>query len=151
MQTYYLKQINNNLVKRHIDYLGNLRVIIFSPDDIRLLKDSPGNRRRFLNIELSQLYDKYVKLLSEFNIVLKQRNEYLKIIKNGNFNLDYYNILNDKYVDLAVSIYLYRYNYIEMINEYIDYFDIEDKEINKSVNGQRKEDDPALPIVLLLF
>ena len=112
-------EINQKTVKRHIDYLGNLRVIIFSPDDIRLLKDSPMNRRRFLNIELSQLYDKYVRNLSEFNIILKQRNEYLKIIKNGNFNLDYYNILNDKYATLAVSIYLYRYNFIEMINEYI--------------------------------
>ena len=74
-------EVNQKIIKRNIDYLGNLRVIIFSPDDIRLLKDSPGNRRRFLNIELSQLYDKYVKLLSEFNIVLKQRNEYLKIIR----------------------------------------------------------------------
>ena len=112
-------EINNNLVKRHIDYLGNLRVIVFSPDDIRLLKDSPSNRRRFLNIELSQLYDKYVRFLAEFNIILKQRNEYLKIVKNGKFNQDYYGILNDKYVDLAVSIYLYRYNFIEKINEYI--------------------------------
>ena len=112
-------EVNKKIIKRHIDYLGNLRVIVFSPDDIRLLKDSPGNRRRFLNIELSQLYDKYVKLLAEFNIILKQRNEYLKVIKNGNINLDYYNILNDKYVDLSVSIYLYRYNFIEMINEYI--------------------------------
>lgn len=112
-------EINNNLVKRHIDYLGNLRVIVFSPDDIRLLKDSPSNRRRFLNIELSQLYDKYVRFLAEFNIILKQRNEYLKIVKNGKFNQNYYDILNDKYVDLAVSIYLYRYNFIEMINEYI--------------------------------
>ena len=111
-------EINQKVIKRHIDYLGNLRVVIFSPDDIRLLKDSPGNRRRFLNIELSQLYDKYVKLLAEFNIILKQRNEYLKVIKNGNFNLDYYNILNDKYVELSVSSYLYRYNFIEMINEY---------------------------------
>ena len=112
-------EINQKLIKRNIDYLGNLRVIIFSPDDIRLLKDSPGNRRRFLNIELSQLYDKYVKLLAEFNIILKQRNEYLKIIKNGNYNEEYFNILNEKYVDLSVSLYLYRFNFIEKINEYI--------------------------------
>ena len=112
-------EVNQKIIKRNIDYLGNLRVIIFSPDDIRLLKDSPGNRRRFLNIELSQLYDKYVKLLSEFNIVLKQRNEYLKIIKNGNFNEEYFNILNNKYVDLAVEIYIYRNNFINNINKYI--------------------------------
>ena len=112
-------EVNQKLIKRHIDYLGNLRVIIFSPDDIRLLKDSPGNRRRFLNIELSQLYDKYVKLLSEFNIVLKQRNEYLKVCKNGNVNYEYFNILDEKYVDLSVSIYNYRNNFIKKLNEYI--------------------------------
>ena len=112
-------EVNGKLIKRHIDYLGNLRIIIFSPDDIRLLKDSPANRRRFLNIELSQLYDKYVKILSEFNIILKQRNEYLKVIKNGNINQDYLNILNEKYVDLSVSIYNYRNNFIKKINEYI--------------------------------
>ena len=112
-------EVNQKIIKRNIDYLGNLRVIIFSPDDIRLLKDSPGNRRRFLNIELSQLYDKYVKYLSEFNIILKQRNEYLKVIKNGNINEDYFNIINNKYVDLAVEIYIYRNNFINKINEYI--------------------------------
>ena len=113
-------EINQKLIKRHIDYLGNLRVIIFSPDDIRLLKDSPGNRRRFLNIELSQLYDKYVKVLSEFNIVLKQRNEYLKVCnKSGNINQEYFNILDEKYVDLSVSIYNYRNNFIKKLNEYI--------------------------------
>ena len=112
-------EINKKSIKRHIDYLGNLRVIIFSPDDIRLLKDSPGNRRRFLNIELSQLYDKYVKLLSEFNIILKQRNEYLKVCKSSNINYDYFNILDEKYVDLSVSIYSYRNNFIRKLNEYI--------------------------------
>ncbi|MBQ2872702.1 MAG: DNA replication/repair protein RecF [Bacilli bacterium] len=112
-------EVNKKLIKRNIDYLGNLRVIIFSPDDIRLLKDSPGNRRRFLNIELSQLYDKYIKILSEFNIILKQRNEYLKIIKNSPINLEYFNILNEKYVDLSVSIYLYRFNFIDKVNQYI--------------------------------
>lgn len=113
-------EVNNKLIKRNIDYLGNMRVIIFNPDDIRLLKDSPSSRRRFLNVELSQLYGKYVRLLSEFNIILKQRNEYLKIIKNGNFNEDYYSILNNKYVDLAVEIYFYRNMFINNINKYLD-------------------------------
>ena len=100
-------EVNQKIIKRNIDYLGNLRIITFSPDDIRLLKDSPGNRRKFLNIELSQLYDKYVKLLAEFNIILKQRNEYLKSIRTDIVNQEYFNILNDKYADLSVYIYIY--------------------------------------------
>ena len=112
-------EVNNNIVKKHMDYLGNLRVIVFSPDDIKLFKDSPNVRRKFLNIELSQLYEKYVKLLSDFNIVLKQRNEYLKIIKNGNINYHYFDIIDEKYVDLSVMIYRYRNNFINELNKYI--------------------------------
>ena len=112
-------EVNNKIIKRNIDYLGNLRIIIFSPDDINLIKDGPNNRRKFLNIELSQLYTKYVNLLSEFNIILKQRNEYLKNIKNNSINYEYFNIINEKYVDLSVSIYNYRNNFINKINEYI--------------------------------
>ena len=112
-------EINNNIVKKHMDYLGNLRIIIFSPDDIKLVKDSPNVRRKFLNIELSQLYDKYVKLLYDFNIILKQRNEYLKIIKNGNINNQYLGIIDQKYTDISVLIYKYRNNFINEINKYI--------------------------------
>ena len=119
-------EVNKKIIKKNIDYLGNMRVIVFSPDDIRLIKESPANRRRFLNIELSQLYNKYIKQLSEFNIILKQRNEYLKIIKNKKINNEYFAILNQKYVDLAVSIYDYRNNFINKINKYIEnkYFSI---------------------------
>ena len=55
-----------------------MKVIIFNPDNVRILKDGPVNRRRFLNIELSQLYGKYVNVLNNYNCLLKQRNEYLK-------------------------------------------------------------------------
>ena len=50
---------------------------------------------------------------------MKQRNEYLRIIKNGNYNQEYFDILNNKYVDLAVLKYIYRNNFINMINKYI--------------------------------
>ena len=58
-------EVNGKLIKRHIDYLGNLRIIIFSPDDIRLLKDSPSNRRRFLNIEVIKSLNSSTKFTSK--------------------------------------------------------------------------------------
>ena len=112
-------EINGNLIRKHSDYIGNLKVIIFNPDDIRLIKEAPGNRRRFLNIEISQLFNKYVNILNEYNVVLKQRNEYLKVIKNGKINDVYFDILNEKLVDLAMIIYDYRTNFIDNINKYI--------------------------------
>lgn len=121
-------EINGNEIKKHSDYIGSLKVIIFNPDDVRLIKDSPGNRRRFLNIEISQLYGNYINTLNEYNLVLKQRNEYLKVIKNGNKNELYFEILNQKLVDLAVSIYKYRIGFIDDINKYIAniFYDIAD-------------------------
>lgn len=112
-------EINNNEIKRHCDFIGKLKVIIYYPDSLRIIKDGPSNRRKFLNIEISQLYLKYIKLLNEFNVVLKQRNEYLKVMKNGNINVDYYNIITDKFISLSVDIYKYRKDFIENINKYI--------------------------------
>jgi len=111
--------INDNEIKKHALYIGNLKVILFNPDNIRLIKDAPGNRRRFLNIEISQLDNKYINILNEYNIVLKQRNEYLKVIKSGKKNEVYFDIINEKLVMLAVSIYEYRIKFTEMINKYI--------------------------------
>ena len=113
-------EINDNEVKKHADYIGNMKVIIFNPDDIRLIKETPSNRRRFINIEISQLYNKYISTLNEYNIVLKQRNEYLKIVKSGKINEVYFDILTEKLVDLAEIIYNYRVKFINNLNKYID-------------------------------
>ena len=113
-------EINGSEIKKHSDYIGNLKVIIFNPDDIRLIKEAPGNRRRFLNIEISQLYRKYITVLNEYNLVLKQRNEYLKVIKLGKKDDVFFDILNDKLIDLAKVIYEYRIKYVADINKYID-------------------------------
>ena len=122
--------INGNEIKKHSQYIGNLKVIIFNPDDVRLIKDAPGNRRRFINIEISQLYSKYINILNEYNLVLKQRNEYLKVIKNGKINELYFDILNEKLVDLAEIIYEYRIKFIDNINKYIE-------NVFKSISGYK--------------
>lgn len=112
-------EINDKEIVKHSEYIGNLKVVIFSPDNVRILKDGPANRRRFLNVEISQLFVKYINLTNKFNVILKQRNEYLKIIKNGLVNKGYFEILNDKYVELAVEIYKYRDDFINRLNKYI--------------------------------
>ena len=112
-------KINDSEIKKHASYIGILKVIIFNPDNIRLIKDAPSGRRKFLNVEISQLDNRYINILNEYNIVLKQRNEYLKVIKDGKVNHVYFDILNDKLIDLAVYIYEARENFINLINKYI--------------------------------
>lgn len=111
--------INSNEIKKHSDFIGRLKVVLFTPDSLAIIKEGPGNRRRFLNIEISQLYVRYINILNEFNVILKQRNEYLKIIRDGNYNKEYMNILNEKFVSLSVDIYTYRKKFIDLLNMYI--------------------------------
>ena len=111
-------KIDNQEINKLSNYISKLNVIIFSPDNIRLLKDSPNYRRKYLNIEISQLYGNYINNLNDFNKILKQRNEYLKIISTQDtYDVEYLNILDEKYVELAVNVYLYRKKFISQINE----------------------------------
>ena len=111
--------INSNEIKKHSDFIGKLKVILFTPDSLGIIKEGPGNRRRFLNIEISQLYVRYINILNEFNVILKQKNEYLKIIREGNYNKEYMNILNEKFISLSIDIYKYRKKFIDLLNRYI--------------------------------
>ena len=134
-------KINKKIINRHSDYLGNFKVIIFTPDNVRLLKDSPGNRRKFFNIELCQLYNKYLNVLNSYNSLLKQRNEYFKMIKIYNQKNDLYlEILNNKFVSDMLIITKYRSDFIDMINKYID-------DIFYNISGQKGLRIEYLPVV----
>ena len=115
--------INGNEVKKLSDYVSNLKVIIFSPENIRMIKEGPSVRRKFLNMEISQISIKYVKLLINYNNIIRQKNEYLKL---DNKNIDYLDVLNDEIAKLSVEIYLLRRKFLDNINTYIDriYYEI---------------------------
>lgn len=63
--------------------LGCLHAVMFSPEDLRLIKDSPSERRRYINIMISMLSPRYYKLLCEYRRVVTQRNSLLKKIRSG--------------------------------------------------------------------
>ena len=69
----------NGIPERKIAKLvGNLAAVIFSPDDLQLVKGPPAGRRRLLDLELSQLSQNYLYYLMTFNRALAQRNTVLK-------------------------------------------------------------------------
>lgn len=71
-------KINGISEKRIAKLVGNLAAVFFSPDDLQLLKGSPAGRRRFLDIELSQISQTYLFHLMTYNRTLAQRNTLLK-------------------------------------------------------------------------
>lgn len=130
--------INKVVSKRVSDYISNLSVVLFSPDDLELVKGSPLIRRKFLNIEIGQLDNKYLYILNDYNQLLKTRNEYLKTINIDNVNMDYLNILNNQLCDKASLIYKYRFEYIDNLNKYMSKIskDLSSKEIKlKYINN----------------
>jgi len=116
-------KINNNKINKLSDYISKISVVLFCPDNLRFIKDSPSVRRDSINIEISQLNNSYLKCLNLYNKLLKQRNNYLKTMNiNGNSSLDYLNVLTEKLVDNGLIIYDLRKKYISYLNENISEF-----------------------------
>ena len=110
---------NNNTIKKISDYISNMNIIIFYPDDLELIKGSPQIRRKYINLQLSQLYSNYFILLNEYLKILKLRNEYLKKInKKISKDLNYLDILTGYLIDKAILIYKMRDKYIKKVNEH---------------------------------
>ena len=110
---------NNNNIKKVSDYLSIMNIIIFSPDDLEIIKGSPQIRRKYINLELSQLYSNYYVVLNEYNKILKIRNEYLKKInKKISVDKNYINILTGYLIDKSIMIYKMRNKFIYKINEH---------------------------------
>ena len=111
-------KIDNNHIKKVSDYISKLNIITFYPEDLELVKGSPIFRRNFLNLELSQLYSNYYKVLNDYNKLLKIRNEYLKKISiNQVIDNNYFEIITEYLIDKSIFIYKMRYKFVEKLND----------------------------------
>ena len=108
--------IDNFQYKKISDYISKLKVIIFFPEDLNLIKGNPLLRRRFLNLELGQFENSYLNILNDYNKLIKLKNNYLKNFTV--FDNNYYDILNNSIIDKSVLIYFMRKKFIDKINCY---------------------------------
>ena len=110
--------VDNVEVKRLRDYIGTVNVICFSSDDIVNFKDSPHDRRRFFDVELSKIDKGYAVNLIKFKKMLKQRND---VLKSKTPHLDkYLSVLDKQIVDISMSIYERRKQFVEDINNIVN-------------------------------
>lgn len=122
-------KIDDKSILKVSDYISRMNIIIFYPEDLEIIKGSPSVRRRFLNLELSQLFSNYYMVLNDYNKLLKMRNDYLKKINNKeNYDKNYLNILNTYFVDKAVILFKMRKKFISLLNNKAE-------EIFKSITG----------------
>ena len=111
--------LNGIKLKKLSELLGNINVVIFTPDDINILKGGPQNRRRFLDIMISQMKPNYMYNLNLYQKTIEQRNNYLRQIREFNKSDEMLEIWDEKLVDYACKIYEYRKEFMKKINEKI--------------------------------
>ena len=124
--------VNGIKIKKLSELLGNINVVIFTPDDINILKGGPQNRRRFLDIMISQLRPNYMYNLNLYLKTLEQRNNYLRQISKENKNENMLDIWDEELAKYAINIYNYRKQFVEKIKEKI-------KKIHEEITNNKEE------------
>ena len=108
-------KFNGIKLNRNSELIGHINLVIFSPDDIMILKQGPALRRKFLDILISQLKPKYLHELNEYNKILEQRNAMLKSKK-----IDTIDIWNEQLAEQTEKIYNYRREYISKLQTQLE-------------------------------
>lgn len=108
-------KINKIKVSKIGELFGNFNVVMFSPEDLKIIKDSPGIRRKFIDMELCQLNPKYYYNLVQYNKILNERNV---ILKNRNLDKEILDIYDIQLANYGHHIVIDRINYINKLNFY---------------------------------
>lgn len=148
---------DGKVIHKTAELLNNVVVIIFSPDDLRIIKDSPDKRRNFINRELSQIRPRYYEVFRRYNEALRQKNALLKgyfNIKKKTFtradnlslnepeknpydnsrkyNEDMLDVFDHQLADNGYEIIRYRREFVEMLSQ-------EAGEIMHKISGGRED------------
>ncbi len=123
--------INGVKVKKLSELLGNINIVLFTPDDINILKDGPSNRRRFLDMLIGQLKPNYVYNLNMYLKTIEQRNNYLRQIREENKPEEMLEIWDEKLTEYGNIIYNYRKQFMDLIAEKIN-------EIHKKITEDKE-------------
>lgn len=101
------------------EMIGNFKAVLFYPDDLGLVKDSPEKRRDFLNIAISQCYGSYISYYYNYKKALENRNCLLKFSSKGMYVDENELISWSHYMaEYAAHIYIMRREYVEKLRVY---------------------------------
>lgn len=104
---------NGSLYKKKLDYLGKVRMVVFSPDEIELIQGSPDGRRRYIDRTCFNTSHHYLKQLKNYRRVLKQRNI---LLKKGIFRGEEFGAWTEKLALTGAKIVKERSILIERLN-----------------------------------
>ena len=108
-------RVNSIKISKIGELFGTFNVVMFSPEDLKIIKDSPGVRRKFIDMELCQLDSKYYYNLVQYNKVMNERNI---VLKNKNLDLNMLDIYDLQLSRFGSYIIEKRLAYLESLNKY---------------------------------
>ncbi len=106
-------KVNNLNILKLTELVGTLSVVYFSPDELKLIKDVPEDRRNFLDISISQFDKTYLYNLMKYNRILKMRNQILKSFDSPESKIEQLKLFTPQLIETAESIIKKRLNFIE--------------------------------------
>lgn len=124
-------KINAVQITRLSMLMNYLNVVMFSPEDLDLVKGAPSVRRRFIDSSVSQLYPRYLTSLIDYYKALGQKNSLLKTLKAKGAKSDVMlTVWNEQLADEAEKIIKYRTEFTELINGFA-------KKIQSEISGEQ--------------
>lgn len=108
-------------LERLSDYIGQLNVVMFAPEDLDLIKGNPQTRRKFLDLEIGQISKEYLFNLQNYKKILKQRNDLLKNMqKSKQQDLMLLDIITEQLITYLEPIVQLRQQFIDEINVFVE-------------------------------
>ena len=112
-------KFNGVLQKKLSQWIGQFNVVFFSPESLTLVKGSPADRRRFIDILISQINSAYLNSLQNYQFALKQRNELLKQIRSKQASPEFLDPWDDILIAEGISIIQTRVRIFSQLKAYI--------------------------------
>ncbi|MGX7049064.1 recombinase RecF [Lactococcus piscium] len=109
-----IAKANHLKENRLADYIGNLNVIMFAPEDLAIIKGAPSIRRRFMDMEIGQIRPVYLYDLMRYNKTLKERNSYLKF-DPAKIDTDFLDVLDEQLVTYGHKVIEHRSRFVESL------------------------------------
>ena len=106
----------NGVKKKATDFIGQLKAVFFSPDDLTFMAFAPRLRRRYMDVILSQIDRNYLDNLMRYQEIIRQRNALLKKIKEGSAGKDELTFWDDQLAEFGMQITDRRMELVDHLN-----------------------------------
>ena len=111
--------INKMPIRKAIELFGIVNIVFFSPEDLNIIKNGPSERRKFIDLELSQLDKVYLSDLTNYNRIVNQRNKLLKDVYDRKDLMETLDIWDLQLVNYGKKIIDRRNKFIVELNEIV--------------------------------